>query len=148
MKAFAFLLASLFIVQVVTPAICMTDCLFEPASSCCVLEATEEESCCIPEEEITICSMQEKASCCAAEEITSCTIAEANGIAERTESDIPCNDCGVPCCSVPLCCCFYQEVAEINFSTNVAALTAQLPSNNGIPVSGYLDECFQPPEVI
>lgn len=146
MKVFAFLLASLFVTQASIPAMCMTSCVLESvaSSSCCLIEKTDD--CCMMED-IT-CSFVEAKSCCAAVEMTACTISEEDGIAEAQQNSRSCSDCNIPCCSAPLCCFYFQEITDLNFSLNLFLLTGQLPSKNGTPESGYRGDCFQPPEFI
>jgi hypothetical protein len=147
MKVFAFLLASIFVFQATTPALCMSSCVLESVagSSCCLTEQTEE--CCLMEEmECDFVQMEQ--SCCAAEEMSSCTITVEEGIAQEHESSLPCKDCNIPCCSAPLCCFYFQEITTIDLSVVPVLTAGQLPSNNGTPHEGYHGDCFQPPELI
>jgi hypothetical protein len=43
-------------------------------------------------------------------------------------------------------CCFVEDVRGIDFSVAPVVIKATIPSNNGMPVSGYLSDCWQPPE--
>ncbi len=128
-KIFAFILASIFVFQASTPALCMTNCILEPVetSTCCVVE---------------------QKSCCASMEASTCSVKEDEGVNEAQEKGIPCSDCCVPCCTAPLCCFFFQEVADFELNVGPLQLSAQLPSSNGTPNQGFRADCFQPPEII
>jgi len=124
----ALLLAAILIIQVTTPAFCMTHCLLESA--------------------VSSCGMNERESCCTAEKPAVSQIGPGKEFSESTSDELPCNECCLPICSVPLFCCYYQEFTDVNFSVTPVLIARQLPSSNGTPVSGYPDRCFQPPEVI
>jgi hypothetical protein len=126
MKVFAFLLAFIFTAQATTPALCMTNCALEFIAASTSCASAEQEP-------------------CSSEQMTSCTLNEA---AAEKQNTIPCEDCCIPCCSAPLCCFYFQELTTLDLTLNPVLSAGTLPSNNGIPHSGYHTECFQPPESI
>lgn len=149
MNLFAFLLAALFMFQAGAPALCMTNCVLGSAASqsCCLLEEEEESDCCMTG--ATCGFADESVACCAAQEMSGCTITESNGITEAPENQsTPCRECCVPCCTASLVAASCGGIHELKLSINPVDLAGPFPSNNGTPVSGYLDECFQPPEPI
>lgn len=148
MKVFAFLLASLFVFQAAIPALCMTNCVMEAGADSSCFFAEEEDVCCAEETPVSCCSMEKENVCCAAEAAGSCTLSETDKAGDENKTAIPCNNCCIPCCSAPLCCFYFQEITALNLSLSPVQLSGTLPSNNGIPHSGYLTECFQPPESI
>jgi hypothetical protein len=49
---------------------------------------------------------------------------------------------------MPMFCCYVEDLHHIDFSLAPVAIKTTIPSNNGMPVSGYLSDCWQPPEWI
>lgn len=75
------------------------------------------------------------------------SLQESNGkTSAGTKQPEGTKNCCTPYCAGPMCACYCEECEEINFTPQPVQLTGQLPSSNGIPIAGYIADCWQPPE--
>jgi len=61
-----------------------------------------------------------------------------------TEENTPC----APCCTVQSCQCYFTPTAEYNFTVQDCTSLQAIPVGDEPIPTGYLSECWHPPETV
>lgn len=63
---------------------------------------------------------------------------------KKSQNNSPCT----PCCFMQNCNCYFTDVSQFIFQSNITARTKKIQSKNVNIVSNYSSDCWHPPEMI